>query len=418
MMNYRLAKRVQSLKPSATLTTSSRVKAMKAEGIDIVDLSLGEPDFETARHIKDAASEAMNEGYTKYTAVGGADDIKDAIIDKFKSVNGIEYKRSEVIVSCGGKHALYNLAQALFQEGDEVIVPSPYWVSYPSIVSLSGATPVILPTTEHEGFKISAELLSNCVNAKTKALIINSPSNPTGAVYKRGELEKIAKVAIEKEIFLISDDLYENFIYDDVKFVSLASLGEDVKKQTIVINGVSKGYAMTGWRIGYACGPEEIISAMTRIQSQSTSNPNSIAQKAAVEALTGPQAEAESMVIELDKRRRRIVELLNQIDGINCSLPDGAFYVFPNVSRFFNKSYGGRLLSSALDLTKFLLEEAKVAIMPGEVFGSPEHIRIHYSASMKDIEIGICRIGKALSHTNVLDRSPSLPHLHPVEKQF
>lgn len=413
MMNYRLAKRVQSLKPSATLTTSSRVKAMKAEGIDIVDLSLGEPDFETARHIKDAALEAMNEGYTKYTAVGGADDIKDAIIDKFKRVNGIEYKRSEVIVSCGGKHALYNLAQALFQEGDEVIVPSPYWVSYPSIVSLSGATPVILPTTEHEGFKLSAKLLSNCVNSKTRALIINNPSNPTGAVYKRGELEKIAKVAVEKEIFLISDDLYENFVYDDVKFVSLASLGEDVRKQTIVINGVSKGYAMTGWRIGYACGPEEIISAMTRIQSQSTSNPNSIAQKAAIEALTGSQAEAEAMVIELDKRRRRIVELLNQIDGVNCSLPDGAFYVFPNVSRFFNKSYDGRFLSSALDLTKFLLEEAKVAIMPGEVFGSSEHIRIHYSASMKDIEIGIGRINKVLSQTIDIDRSVIIPPIHP-----
>jgi aspartate aminotransferase len=371
---------------------------MKAKGIDIVDLSLGEPDFETAQHIKDAAFEAMNEGYTKYTAVGGADDIKDAIIDKFKRVNGIEYKRSEVIVSCGGKHALYNLAQALFQEGDEVIVPSPYWVSYPSIVSLSGATPVILPTTEHEGFKLSAELLANCIKSKTRALIINSPSNPTGAVYKRGELEKIAKVAVEKEIYLISDDLYENFIYDDVKFISLASLGADVKKQTIVINGVSKGYAMTGWRIGYACGPEEIISAMTRIQSQSTSNPNSIAQKAAIEALTGSQAEAEAMVVELDKRRRRIVELLNQIDGINCSSPDGAFYVFPNVSNFLNQSYDGRFLSSALDLTKFLLEKAKVAIMPGEVFGAPEHIRIHYSASMKDIETGIGRINKALSH--------------------
>ncbi len=336
-------------------------------------------------------------------AVGGADDLKDAVIDKFKRVNGIAYKRSEVIATCGGKYALYNMAQALFQEGDEVIIPSPYWVSYPSIVSLSGATPVILPTTEHEGFKISAELLATFINAKTRAVIINNPSNPTGAVYTRSELERIAKVAVKKEIFLISDDLYENFIYDNVKFVSLASLGEDVRKQTIVINGVSKSYAMTGWRIGYACGPEEIISAMTRIQSQSTSNPNSIAQKAAVAALTGPQTEAETMVTELDKRRRRIVELLNQIEGINCSLPDGAFYVFPNISRFLNQSYSGKFLSSAQDLTKFLLEEAKVAIMPGDVFGTPEHIRIHYSAYIRDIETGIGRINNALSQTNDTD---------------
>ena len=392
----KLADRVKTLKPSATLTISSKAKAMVAEGIDVINLSAGEPDFDTPQHIKDAALEAMRDGFTKYTAVGGIDGLKDAIIEKYNRDCGVKYKRPEVIVTCGGKHAVYNLAQALFQEGDEVIIPSPYWVSYPPIISLAGATPVILKTTEAEGFKLSINALSEAINSKTRALIINSPSNPTGAVYSKSDLEAIANIAVEKEIILITDEIYENFVYEGEKSFSLVSFGEDVKERTVIINGVSKAYSMTGWRIGYACGPEEVISAMTRIQSQSTSNPTSIAQKASIEAIKGSQAELEMMVREFDKRRKRIVDLLNQIEGMTCFNPGGAFYVFPNVSGFFNKSYNGKILSSASDIAAYLLEEAKVAVVPGEAFGSNEHVRISYACSMEDIEKGIDRIGKAL----------------------
>ena len=392
----KLADRVKTLKPSATLTISSKAKAMVAEGIDVINLSAGEPDFDTPQHIKDAALEAMRDGFTKYTAVGGIDGLKDAIIEKYNRDCSVEYKRSEVIVTCGGKHAVYNLAQALFQEGDEVIIPSPYWVSYPPIISLAGATPVILKTTEADGFKLSINALSEAINSKTRALIINSPSNPTGAVYSKSDLEAIANIAVEKEIILITDEIYENFVYEGEKSFSLVSFGEDVKERTVIINGVSKAYSMTGWRIGYACGPEEVISAMTRIQSQSTSNPTSIAQKASIEAIKGSQAELEMMVREFDKRRKRIVDLLNQIEGMTCFNPGGAFYVFPNVSGFFNKSYNGKILSSASDIAAYLLEEAKVAVVPGEAFGSNEHVRISYACSMEDIEKGIERIGTAL----------------------
>lgn len=392
----KLADRVKSLKPSATLAISSKAKAMVADGIDVINLSAGEPDFDTPQHIKDAALEAMRDGFTKYTAVGGIDGLKDAIIEKYNRDCGVKYKRSEIIVTCGGKHAVYNLAQALFQEGDEVIIPSPYWVSYPPIISLAGAKPVILKTTEADGFKLSINELSEAINSKTRALIINSPSNPTGAVYSKSDLEAIANIALEKEIVLITDEIYENFVYKGEKFFSLVSFGEDVKERTVIINGVSKAYSMTGWRIGYACGSEVVISAMTRIQSQSTSNPTSIAQKASIEAIKGSQAELEMMVREFDKRRKRIVDLLNQIEGMACFNPGGAFYVFPNVSNFFNKSYNGKTLSSASDIAAFFLEEAKVAVVPGEAFGSYEHVRISYASSMEDIEKGIDRIGTAL----------------------
>ncbi|MEE8423583.1 MAG: pyridoxal phosphate-dependent aminotransferase [Thermodesulfobacteriota bacterium] len=392
----KLANRVKNLKPSATLAISSKAKAMMSEGIDVVNLSAGEPDFDTPQHIKNAASEAMRDGFTKYTAVGGIDGLKDAIIEKYSRDCGVTYQRSEIIVTCGGKHAVYNLAQALFEEGDEVIIPSPYWVSYPPIISLADATPVILKTTEDTGFKLSIDELLNAINPKTRALIINSPSNPNGAVYSKSDLEAIANIALEKEIILITDEIYDYFVYDGIKSVSLASFGEAVKERTVIINGVSKAYSMTGWRIGYACGPEDVISAMTRIQSQSTSNPTSIAQKASIAAIKGPQTELEMMVREFDKRRNRIVDLLNQIEGMTCFVPGGAFYVFPNVSGFFNKSYNGKKFSSASDIAAYLLEEAKVAVVPGEAFGSNEHVRISYACSMEDIEKGLERIGTAL----------------------
>ena len=392
----KLANRVKNLKPSATLAISSKAKSMMSEGIDVVNLSAGEPDFDTPQHIKDAASEAMRDGFTKYTAVGGIDGLKEAISEKYKRDCGVTYQRSEIIVTCGGKHAIYNLAQALFEEGDEVIIPSPYWVSYPPIISLAGATPVILKTTEDNGFKLSIDELLDAINPKTKALIINSPSNPTGSVYSKNDLEAIANIALEKDIMLITDEIYENFVYEGEKSFSLVSFGEDIKKRTVIVNGVSKAYSMTGWRIGYACGPEDVISAMTRIQSQSTSNPTSIAQKASIAAINGPQTELEIMVKEFDKRRKRIVDLLNHIEGITCFVPCGAFYVFPNVSDFFNKSYNGKMLSSASDIATYLLEEAKVAVVLGEAFGSHEHVRISYACSMEDIEKGLERIGAAL----------------------
>ena len=331
----KLANRVKNLKPSATLAISSKAKAMMSEGIDVVNLSAGEPDFDTPQHIKDAASEAMRDGFTKYTAVGGIDALKDAIIEKYNRDCGVTYQRSEVIVTCGGKHAIYNLAQALFEEGDEVIIPSPHWVSYPPIISLAGATPVILKTTEDNSFKLSIDELLDAINSKTRALIINSPSNPTGAVYSKNDLEAIANIALEKDIMLITDEIYENFVYEGEKSFSLVSFGEDIKKRTVIVNGVSKAYSMTGWRIGYACGPEDVISAMTRIQSQSTSNPTSIAQKASIAAINGSQAELEMMVKEFDKRRKRIVDLLNQIEGMTCFVPGGAFYVFPKCNQAF-----------------------------------------------------------------------------------
>jgi aspartate aminotransferase len=387
----------KELKPSATLAISSKAKAMVAEGIDVVNLSAGEPDFDTPQHIKDAALEAMKDGFTKYTPVGGIDGLKDAIIEKYVREQDVSFKRSEIIVTCGGKHAVYNLAQALFQTGDEIIVPSPYWVSYPPIISLAGATPVILETTEEEGFKFSVTSLAEVINTKTRAVIINSPSNPTGAVYSKSELEEIATFAREKEILLITDEIYDYFVYDGTPSVSLASFGENVKERIVVINGVSKAYSMTGWRIGYACGPEAVISAMTRIQSQSTSNPNSIAQKASIEALRGSQAEVGTMVMEFDKRRERTVDLLDKIDGMTCFRPGGAFYVFPNVSAFFNKSHRGKVLTSASEVAAYLLEAAKVAVVPGEAFGSHQHLRISYACAMAEIERGIERIGNALA---------------------
>ena len=392
-----LSNRIQRIKPSPTLAVDAKAKAMKAQGVDLVSFGAGEPDFGTPDNIREAGIKAIRDGFTRYTAAGGIDELKDAIIDKFKDDNGLEYARNEVVVNCGGKHSFYNLAQVLFDAGDEVIIPAPYWVSYPPMTVLADANPVIVETTEQEAFKLSAARLREAVTPATKALVLNSPSNPTGAVYTPEELEAIAEVAVEKDFYLITDDMYEQILFDGAVFKSIASFGADVKARTLLLNGVSKTYSMTGWRIGYMAGSAEIISAVTKIQSQSTSNPNSIAQKAAVEALRGPQDFVRMMTAEFQKRKNYIVERLNAIDGFSCFDPSGAFYVFPNVSHYYGKTLRGRSVQDSNSFTEFLLEEAKVAVVPGIGFGSDEFVRLSFAISMEQIREGLDRIENALA---------------------
>ncbi len=386
-----LADRAKRIKPSATLAMDAKAKAMKQEGRDIVNFGVGEPDFDTPDNIKEAAIRAIRAGFTKYTPAGGTVQLKEAVMGKFKSENGLTYKPEGIIVSCGAKHSLYNIAQALYGPGDEVIIPSPYWVSYPDQVLLNDATPVIVQTHEADSFMLRPEALKEKITRHTKAIILNSPSNPTGLTYDRHTLEAIAQIAVENNLYVISDEIYEHLIYDGGRHVSIASLGREIFERTIVVNGLSKAYAMTGWRIGYAAGPAPIIKAMTNIQGQSTSNPSSISQAAAIEALTGPQDFISVMRAEFDKRRKYLVGELNSIPGMHCLTPTGAFYAFPNTA----KLYGGKVKNST-ELSMYLLDEAMVALVPGEPFGSDDHIRISYAVSMADIEKAVVRIKAAI----------------------
>jgi aspartate aminotransferase len=391
-----LSNRAKGLKPSPTLAINAKAKAMQAQGIRVVSFGAGEPDFDTPENIKRAAIKSIEEGFTKYTAVGGIDELKDAVIQKFQRDNQLTYKRSQILISCGGKHSFYNLAQALFDRGDEVIIPAPYWVSYPPMVALAEATPVIIETKEENGFKVTPEEVKKAATPRTKALVLNSPSNPTGSAYTKKELEKIAEMAISHNFFVISDEIYEKIVYDGFEFRSIASLGEEIKGRTIIVHGVAKTYAMTGWRIGYTAGPEEIISAMSNIQSQSTSNPTSISQKASVEALIGPQEEVKKMVSAFTERRNYIVDRLNEISGVSCFKPTGAFYVFPNFSEYYGKSYQGKKISNSTELADYFLDVAKVAVVPGVEFGADPFERLSYATSMKDIREGIDRIEESL----------------------
>jgi aspartate aminotransferase len=392
-----LSNRAKSLKPSPTLAINAKAKSMQAQGIHVISFGAGEPDFDTPQNIKKAAKKAIDDGFTKYTPVGGIDELKDAVIKKFQRDSGLTYRRSEVLVSCGGKHSFYNLAQAIFDQGDEVIVPAPFWVSYPPMVALANAKPVIVETTEKNEFKITSEELKRAITPKTKALIINSPSNPTGSAYSRKELERIAEIVLSKNFFVISDEIYEKIVYDGFEFTSIASLGEEMKKKTIIVHGVAKTYAMTGWRIGYTAGSEEIISAMNNIQSQSTSNPTSIAQKASVEALIGPQDEVGKMVVAFGQRRNYIVDRLNRTQGVSCYKPVGAFYVFPNFSSYYGKSYQGKKIENSTHLADYFLDVAKVAVVPGVEFGADPFERLSYATSMEDIKEGLNRIEEALN---------------------
>ena len=391
-----LSQRAKAIKPSPTLAIDAKAKALKAQGVDVIGFGVGEPDFDTPQNIKDAAIKAIEMGFTKYCPVGGTDDLKDAIIEKLKKDNGLSYERGEIIVSCGAKHSLYNIAMTVLEKEDEVIIPSPYWVSYPDIVALADAKPVIVNTSEKNGFKMTAEEFRKAITPETKAVIINSPSNPTGSSYSRKELEGIAEVAVEKKILIISDDIYEKLVYDGFEFISIASISKEVKDLTIVVNGVSKAYAMTGWRIGYAAAAKEIITAMTNIQSQSTSNPNSIAMKASTEALIGTQDAVSAMVGEFDKRRVYMVERLNRIKGITCLRPNGAFYAFPNVTGLLRKNFNGKLIETSSDMATLLLDEVKVALVPGSAFGAEGFLRLSYATSMEKIKEGMDRVEKAV----------------------
>ncbi len=394
----RLSKKTYSVKPSPTLAIDAKAKSLKASGVDVISFGVGEPDFDTPENIKEAAIKAIRSGFTKYTPVGGTDELKTAIIEKLKKDNGLIYEKNEIIVSCGAKHCLYNIAEALYDVGDEVILPAPYWVSYPDQIVLNGAVPVIVKTDEGNAFKITPEILKANLSKKTKALILNSPSNPTGLAYDRKSLEAIAEIAVKHDFYIISDEIYEKLIYDGFEHVSIASLGDEIKQRTLVVNGISKSYAMTGWRIGFAAGPKDIINAMTNIQSQSTSNPTSISQKAAVEALTGTQDFILKMVSEFDKRRKYMVERLNMIKGVSCIKPVGAFYAFPNVSSYYGRSFKGNSIKSSMDLSAYLLDEAKVAVVPGAAFGDDRYIRLSYATSMENIQKGLDRIESALSN--------------------
>jgi aspartate aminotransferase len=391
-----IAKRAQAIKPSPTLATAAKAKAMKMQGIDVVDFGVGEPDFDTPENVKQAGIRAIQSGFTKYTPAGGTDELKEAVIDKFKKDNNLSYEKSQVLISCGAKHSLYNIAEALFDPGDEIIIPSPYWVSYPDQVLLNDATPVIVETTEEEGFKLSAQKLEKTITKKTKALVLNSPSNPTGLAYDKKTLEEIAAIAVKHKIYVISDEIYEKLLYDGFTHFSIASIGQAIKDLTIVVNGVSKSHAMTGWRIGYAAGPKDVITAMANIQSQSTSNPCSISQKAALEALRGPQDFIRTMNVEFDKRRKYMVEQLNKIPGVSCMMPVGAFYAFPNVAKLYGKSIQGKTMNNSSDLATYLLEEAKVALVSGDAFGADPYIRLSYATSMENIQKGLNRIEKAV----------------------
>ena len=365
-----LARRVKGIKPSPTLDTPENVKA--------------------------AAIKALNDGFTKYTPVPGTNDARDAIIGKLKRDQGLDYDRSQIIISCGAKHTLFNIAQALFQEGDEIIVPAPYWVSYPAQIILAGAEPVIVETREENGFTLTMDDLEKSSSNRTRALILNSPSNPTGAAYDRGKLEEIAAFAREKDILVISDEIYEKLVYDDFRFTSIAEL-PGMKERTVLVNGLSKAYAMTGWRIGYAAGPVDLVAAMTKIQSQSTSNPTSFALPATAEALNGPQDFVETMRVEFDKRRRYIVDRLNRMDSVTCFTPLGAFYAFPNFSGLYGRSFKGKEIRNSTDLADYLLDEAKVAIVPGIAFGADDCARLSYASSMENITKGLDRIEAAIA---------------------
>ena len=384
------SERSKSIKPSPTLAVSARAVELRAEGRDIISLSAGEPDFDTPEYIKNAAINALHNGQTKYTAVDGTPELKQAIIDKFQKENNLEYKNNQILASCGAKHSLYNLFQATLNPGDEIILTAPYWASYPDMAILAGAEPVIIRTTIAENFKINTENLSQAISEKTRMLVLNSPSNPSGANYSRDELAAIADVILKyKNIIIVTDDIYEHIFWGSERFANIINSCPELYNRTIVVNGVSKAYSMTGWRIGYAAGPEEIIREMKKIQSQSTSNPNSIAQAAAVSALNGKQDFIKECVNTFKERHDFIIKALKEIDGIEILESEGTFYTFPDMNNIINKLQN---ISNDIELAEFFIEEAGVAMVPGSAFGVPGCMRISFATNMENIKEGIRRI--------------------------
>lgn len=387
-----LSRIAENIAPSGTIKINTKVNNMAQEGISVIGFGMGEPDFDTPRNIADAAIKAIKEGFTRYTPTSGIPDLREAICEKLWRDNGLRYSPTQVVVSMGAKQAIHNLILVLCESGDEVIIPSPYWVSYPEQVKMAGATPVFIHTGDDTGFKITPDSLRKAITPRTKMLILNSPSNPTGVVYTEKELRELAGIAVEKGLYIISDEIYEKIIYDGMKHVSPASFGDEFMKKVITVNGFSKSYAMTGWRLGYAAGPENIIKAVIKLQDHTTSCANSIAQKAAVEALRGDQTPVRLMVEEFDKRRKYMVNRLKRLDGISCTMPEGAFYVFPNVSSLYRRNIAGTVVSNSTELVDLLIEKARVAFVPGICFGSDDHIRISFATNMAQIEEGINRL--------------------------
>lgn len=388
----RISQRCQRVTGSLTLAIDAKAKEMKQKGIDVVGFGAGEPDFDTPEHIRKAAKDALDLGKTRYTPAAGMPELRQAICDKLKRDNGLDYVPQQIVVSNGAKHSLFNSFQALLEEGDEVIVPGPYWVSYPEIVRMAGGVPVIVEGREENNFKPTIDDFRAAVTDKTSAVVINSPNNPNGFVFTREELQAIGDLAIEKDLSIVSDEIYEFLVYDGAEHISIASLSPEIKERTIVINGMSKAYAMTGWRIGYTASPLNAAKAMTNFQSHSTSCPNSIAQYAALTALSGPDDQLKSMVAEFDRRRRRIVELINEIPGLSCKPPKGAFYVMMNIGGVFGKRYNGAPIVDSMSFTQLLLDNSHVAVVPGAGFGADAYVRLSYATSMENIEKGLARI--------------------------
>ena len=391
-----LARRTREVNEAATLAVADRAARLRAQGVDILSFAAGEPDFDTPEFIKKAAIDALAKGLTKYTPSSGIPPLRAAIAEKLRRDQGLSYEPAQVLVSCGAKHAIYNTLHAILDPGDEAIVAAPYWSSYPEMVKTADARPVILPTTEASGFKLDPARLAAAITPRTKIFIHCSPVNPTGTVYAQGECESLARVAVERGLYIISDEVYEKIVYDRTPHFSVASLGPDVAERTIVVNSFSKTYAMTGWRIGYAAGPRDVIEGAGKIQSQSTSNPNSIAQYAALAALADSSFLA-GWVAEYRRRRDAIVRLIRAIPGLSVVDPEGAFYVFPRVSALFGRAWRGRALRTSVDVAEFLLEEARIAVVPGSGFGGDDHIRLSYATSMEKIEEGMKRMTRAIA---------------------
>jgi aspartate aminotransferase len=384
-MNYKISRRAASLAPSLTLAIDSKAKAMKAEGQDVVGFGAGEPDFDTPQHIKDAAIKALNEGFTKYTPSSGIPELRQAIADKFKRENGLSYKPSQIIVSSGGKHSCYNVILATCEEGDEVIIPAPYWLSYPEMVKLAGATPVILTTTDKTEFKVTPDQLRAAITPRTRLFVLNSPSNPTGSVYTPDEIKALGDICVEKGVLIMSDEIYEHLLYDGAVHKSVASFSPAHCDHTIIVHGFAKAWSMTGWRLGFLAAPDPIAKAIDAIQSHSTSNPTSFAQKGAVAALTGPQDHLKGWLAEYTRRRIYAWKKLNSIPGISCVNSKGAFYLFPNISKLGLKSS---------EFCARLLEAEQVAAVPGIAFGADDYLRISYATSLANIEKGLDRLDK------------------------
>jgi aspartate aminotransferase len=392
-----IAERMKQIKPSPTLAVNAKAKALKAAGADILNFSVGEPDFDTPEHVREAGKDAIDSGFTRYTAVPGIIELRQAIVDRFKEDKGWSYEPEQIQVCCGGKHGLYNMAQALFGPGDEVIIPTPYWVSYPPIIELAGATPVLLPLSDKDGFDINPDALQQCVTPRTKGIILNSPSNPTGAIFSEQALESVGRLALDNNLVIITDDIYDTIVYEEGSLPHILSVDPKLMDQTLVLNGVSKSFAMTGWRIGYSAGPKHVIAAMNKIQSQSTSNASSVAQKAALAAVSGSQDFPATMKKAFVPRLDFVIQKLEGIPGVTCVRPKGAFYVFPNFSSYYGKTFNGKTIADSVAMADYFLDEGLVASVPGAAFGADEFVRFSFATSMEILADGMQRIETALS---------------------